>query len=149
MDEEQDVKRGRGRPKGSKNKNSADELNTDNQFFVPYDMTRKSPDPPVFAAFGYLNQEHGAGLELQSRIFNDDTNRAVMLSVPYIEGYNSKIVRCKKDTMLRMTVGKFGIGRKENVDALQAGAFIPSDYYSGGRYGPNSRVAVNVKDLEE
>ena len=97
----------------------------------PVYLGKSQPDPPVNKAISQLTVTEGQELEEMARIHGQDMVNALSIGYIYSEMYGSDYVRGRIDQLLRLSVAKGGQGRRELIDAVEAGGKLPDAYYSG------------------
>ena len=100
---------------------------------------RELPELPVTSVSGRLMTESGPALELMART-NPRLIQAANVGFIYSQTLGSTYVSGRIEQMLRMSVSMNGQGRRDLIDALDAGGSVPDAYYSpGGRKGSDYR----------
>lgn len=97
----------------------------------PVYLGKSQPDPPVNKAISHLTVTEGQALEEMARIHGQDMVNALSIGYIYSEMYGSDYVRGRIDQLLRVSVAKGGQGRRELIDAVEAGGKLPDAYYNG------------------
>lgn len=101
---------------------------------------------PFDRAYGSLTALGGPQLELMTR----STKRlaiALNTAFPMVFNYRSPYLRGKVDTIMRVHVSRGGKGRAEMVQALQAGAGVPGEFYDAGNPDKNSFIDIEDEDV--
>ena len=75
-------------------------------------------------------------MEIMARISNTHMITALQLGYIMEVGYNSKFVGGMKDQLLRLSVAKDGLGRRDIIDALEKGSKLPESYYGAPENTP-------------
>lgn len=97
----------------------------------PFFKGNAPPDAPVSKGITNLTTESGPRLQLMSRISNRETMQAVAIANIYTNIYGSAYVKGRIDEILRVNVGRDGLGRREIIDIVEAGGSLPPEYYTG------------------
>lgn len=98
---------------------------------------RKEENPaPINTVVGKLTLTEGPQLEIMARISNTHMITALQLGYIMEVGYNSKFVGGMKDQLLRLSVAKDGLGRRDIIDALEKGSKLPESYYGAPEKTP-------------
>lgn len=99
--------------------------------------TKGKPDPPVTVVLGDLMTTGGERLELTARL-NVTMARAVqigyifstMLKCPVTGRVGSDFVKGQVEQIMRLSVSMDGKGRRDLIDALQAGGRTPDSFFA-------------------
>lgn len=97
----------------------------------PVFLGKSQPDPPVNKAISHLTVTEGEALEEMARIHGREMVNALSIGYIYSEIYNSAYVRGRINQLLRCSISKGGQGRRDIIDAVEAGGKLPDAYYSG------------------
>lgn len=89
------------------------------------------PTPPVKKALKALMISDGDELELTTHA-GASLVRAVDLGHVYVAAFNLDYVRGRVERLERLAVSVGGQGRRDLIDAVQAGGALPPEYYRPG-----------------
>ena len=95
-------------------------------------MARTGPaSTPFEQVYGALLDTHGDKLEMMARM-TPSLTLALYRNHTRRSKYDSDFDNDEKDLLLRMSISNGGLGRREMVEALQAGSGVPGEYYGNG-----------------
>lgn len=97
----------------------------------PVYLGKNIPDPPVNKAIAHLTITDGEMLEEMSRINGQDMVNALSIGYIYSHVYGSSYVKGRIAQLLRLSISKSGLGRREIIDVVDAGGKLPDAYYNG------------------
>jgi len=116
-------------------------------------MGRKAPELPIRTTTKILTQTEGRGLKQNTR-GNSRLVEAVMFGYPWVQRWGDAYVQNMLDDMMSLAIGMDGEGRREQIQALEAGGQVPEAYYNGGKVGgpegykDTAYVRGNVREEE-
>lgn len=99
------------------------------------------PELPVKAIVGHLTVEDGAELELMTHT-TPAVVRAARIGYIYARVFRSSYVAGSVEQIERLAVSVGGQGRRDLIDAVEAGGKVPDAYY--GEQGRKSSEASAV-----
>lgn len=91
----------------------------------------KLPAPPVKKALRALLSEDGAALDLTTHA-SGALVRALDIGNVYVAAFKLDYVRERLERLERVAVSVNGQGRRDLIDAVQAGGNLPPEYYRPG-----------------
>lgn len=106
------------------------------------------PETPFDKSFNVLTATGGAYLELMTRT-TPKLAQAINVGYNMIWNFDSKYLRGRMDTLMRIHVSLEGKGRSEMVQALQAGSGVPDGFYNQGNGTQQSFVDIGEFGGEE
>lgn len=98
----------------------------------PYFTPKQMAEPPVSRAMDTLTVVDGAPLEEMARVDSPEMVKAVSIGYIYSRVYGCKYVEGRVDQILRLSIARQGLGRREIVDVIEAGGQLPEGYYTAG-----------------
>lgn len=97
---------------------------------MPFFLGKDRPDPPVSKAMGHLTVTEGPLLEEMARVRGPDMANALSIGYIYAKMYDSKYVGGRMDQILRVSIGSDGQGRRDIIDAVEAGGTMTDGFYN-------------------
>lgn len=91
---------------------------------------RTMPDPPVSVIADQLTQLSGPELEITTRS-NPQLVKAAAIGYVFSSRFDSAFVRGRIEQIERLAESEGGQGRRDLIDALEAGGRLPEAYYTG------------------
>lgn len=92
---------------------------------------QEKPELPVKDIARRLTVEEGRPLEITTRTTGIMANAAQFCLI-YTNRFNSKYASERIGQIERLAISMAGQGRRDLIDALQAGGAVPGEYYSDG-----------------
>lgn len=87
------------------------------------------PELPVKDIAKRLTVEDGAAIEITTRT-TATMAFAAQFCLVYTERFNSNYARARIGQIERLAISMAGQGRRDLIDALQAGGAVPGEYYA-------------------
>lgn len=119
----------------------------------PLFKQKQMVDAPVSVGLKNLMTEKGNRLEIMTNVTSETFVRAVFIGGIYTNIYGSRYVMKRIEQMERIATAKDGLARKQNIEMVEAGGNLPSEYYgintSNRRWTPVGVAPMGVSEDDQ